>query len=143
TRPHVVADGHLRGVGADQPGKRGADLKNELLVNFLAHEPTHVVCLDDVLYRRSGPGHSAPWWQGVTVEASLAVAPHLHRAPVAPELHSTRKIPREAHAECSSGENGAVSRRDRAARAGARDGGRSCRGAGPGGAVRTPPCGPR
>ena len=133
TRPHVVADDHLRGVGADQPGERGADLGNEVLVNFLAHEPTHVVCLDDVLYRRSGPGHSAPWRCDRRGQPSRR-APALH---VAPELHSTRNT--RVKPECAR--SGLVGGIGQHAQVPATTAVRAPT-AGPAGAVSTPPWAP-
>ena len=58
TLPHVVADDHPAGVRADQTGEGGTDVGHECLVDLLADEATHVICLDHTGNRRSGSRHN-------------------------------------------------------------------------------------
>jgi hypothetical protein len=55
-----VADHHLLVVLADEPGERSADIGDELLVEFLTHQATNVIRLDDAMNSCGRPGHTTP-----------------------------------------------------------------------------------
>jgi hypothetical protein len=66
-----VADHRAAGpLGAHQSREGACDLEDELLVDLLADQTSHVISLDDAVNSRSGPRHSSPR-KGVT-DASLS-----------------------------------------------------------------------